>query len=265
MAQYLSIEDIYTDNEIYPDLLEKYKHECLRDCGLFELINWEDRIDKNYFSGVADIYQFLKAIKFTENFEIRCRVKNIFGENILKYFIPLATLAKHITALESAITYEFGKSLTLYCISEYLESKISAEILDHNHPHKLLINYFRRKAENNKHHTRNQDEIELDQIINNAEKIIGDKRVAKKEILAFANGASEKIYARAIFGNINVKIGNKMGKVDFYTVLFEFYHSIFKDLNWLKKEEFDDSEEKSLTYGGNYNKYRWRCVDSLLR
>ncbi len=265
MAQYLSIEDFNTDKKIYPDLLEKYKHECLRECGLFELIDWEDRIAKDYFSGVVDIYPFLKTVKFTENIEIRRRVENIFGENTLKYFIPLATLDKHITFLESSISYVFAKTLTLYCVSEYLESKISAEILDNNHPHKLLIKFFRRKAENSKHRTKIQEEIELDQLINKAERIVGDSGITKKGILAFSRGQPEKIYAQAIYGNINLEIGNKMGKVDFYTVLFEFYRNIFKDLEWLKKEEFDDTEEKSLAYGGNYNKYRWRCVDSLLR
>ncbi len=265
MAHDLSIEDFNIDNETYPGLLEKYNSECLRECALFELIDWEDRMNQNYSQGVAEIYSFLKTMKFTENIEIRRRVKNIFGEKILDYFIPLATLDKHITDLESSISYKLAKSLTLLCVSAYLESKISAEILDNNQPHKLLLNNFRRKTENKEHRTKNQEEIELDQVINNAERIIGDSGKTKKGILAFAKGLSEKTYARAIFGNINREIGGEMKKVEFYMVLFEFYHRVFKDLDWLEKKEFDSSDEKSLAYDGNYNKYRWRCVDSLLR
>lgn len=268
-----------------------------------DLIHWSTLLDKpnslsleneSYIAFLWKLVDCYRGIKFTDDE----RLINAFkiyvksgDRSEMRWFINYSKLMEKIEEFSKNINGKILKGMVLHYIIDYLDLKITFEILswggivgEHNgkaetsNIFKTVSNAYRRYeySKKNKSNPSNEEEQKWFSLINEVKNKYEDYELSKKIFLKYAQGDIEKVCSRLILLNgIIPPQKNVMSKNSFYNLLFDFFLLFMKELPWNSFEQFIEScQKKSATdeylsyekqdYIKSYRNYKVRQVKSLL-
>jgi hypothetical protein len=246
--------------------------------------------EKSFDDFLWQIILCYRGLMFSNDAEPKTKFKRLLKtDKPLIWFTPLLIISEGITNFSKSLNGQVLHGLLLIQIINYLEIKIAHEILswggkdvEHNGKpetpilFKDLDNIYRRKkySGGNSLDSLNEYDKRMIDLTNDFERIAEDSELAKNLFLKYAQGNIEKVYATAILKTLAPPSIEIMPKTEFYTLLFDLFFLIFKDIGWLTFEAFEskclEKDSHYLSYSPNdfkkgYRKYKARQVKSLLK